>query len=195
MSRVIFGGLDFETTGLDVHRGHRLIELALTLHDEDGKRLGSYETRLNPGRGIDPDAQKIHGIAFEDLLGQPTWETVAPKFSALLGKCSYVVAHNGEGFDLPFVAYELMRVGAPVPAVYSIDTMLQGRWATPDGAVPNLGALCFAMGVPYDTGKAHGAGYDVAVLMDCFFKGLKRGLFTLPTGPWTCPPPPKAKGA
>ena len=176
---MIYGFFDTETTGLKQEEGHRLIEVALQLRDDAGKVLGSYVTRINPQRGIDPKAQEVHGISFEDLIGEPLWEDVAPKLSLLLSKCDYVVAHNGEGFDLPFVVRELIRVGVSVPPIRSIDTMLGGRWATPDGSVPNLGALAWACDVPYDKSKAHAALYDVEVMADCFYKA--RAYFAIPS--------------
>lgn len=178
----LVGGLDIETTGLSQVDGDRMVEIALVIYDLDTKlEKGRFETRLNPERGIDPKAQAVHGISSDDLIGKPKWESVAEKFSALLSRCEFVVAHNGLGFDMPFVWGEFRRVGAPLPKVKVVDTMLSGRWATPDGSVPNLGALCWASGVEYDKSKAHGAAYDIEVMMACFFKHLPNGFFTLPT--------------
>jgi DNA polymerase-3 subunit epsilon len=195
MSRVLLAGLDIETTGLDQSTGHRLIEVAVHLHDMATRiRVGRFVQRINPQRGIDPDAEKVHHIKFEDLIHAPTWESVGPKLGAILAQCRYVVAHNGEGFDLPFIFRELIRIGQPVPKVMSVDTLLQGRWATPDGAVPNLKALCFACGVPYDTAAAHSADYDVDVMLKCFFSQLDRGFFKLPTDYYELPPLTAKKG-
>lgn len=186
MTRQIVGGLDIETTGLEQEKGHRIVELALVLRDlGTGAPVGKYVQRINPQRPIDPGAQAVHGIGLDDLLDKPTWEEVAPKVAALLQRVPIVVAHNGEGFDGPFVFRELMRVGQPLPEVRLVDTMLQGRWATPDGAVPNLGQLCWACDVPYDKSQAHGAEYDVDVMLDCFFKQYPRGFFVLPAGTFT----------
>lgn len=184
MSRRIAAGLDTETTGLEQEKGHRIIEVAVVLRDLDtGARLGKFVQRINPKRPIDPDAEKVHHIKFEDLVACPTWEEIGPKLSALLGKCHYHIIHNAE-FDAPFVLRELQRIGAPLPQLRIIDTMQQGRWATPDGTIPNLKALCFACDVPYDTEAAHAAEYDVDVMLDCFFKQFPRGFFQLPTAPY-----------
>lgn len=188
-------GLDIETTGLDQTTGHRIIEIAISVYElETQRKLGEYATRINPLRPIDPAAQEVHGISLEELLDKPTWETVAPKVAKLLSHCHYVVAHNGEGFDLPFIFGELIRAEVALPTVGSLDTMLQGRWATPDGSLPSLQALCFASGVPYDTNKAHGAIYDVDVMMQCLFKHFG-SFFALPTAPYqyTVPKPRKDK--
>lgn len=186
--RVAF--LDTETTGLDWLKGHRLIEVAAVVYDMDTRvRLGAYEQRINPQRDIDPKAQEVHGISWDQLLAEPLWEEVGPKFAMLLGKCEHHVAHNGEGFDFPFLIHEFQRIGVAPPVIRSTDTMLQARWATPDGSLPRLELLAFACGVPYDRAKAHAALYDVEVMAQCFFSQVDRGFFRLETAPFVPTPP------
>lgn len=185
MSIIVIGGVDIETTGLSQADGHRIIEFACQLYRYDTTLgtetpAGSYVTRVNPGRSIDPAAQAVHGISFEALTGEPRWEEIAPKVAKVMNACHILVAHNGHGFDFPFIANELLRAGLSVPAAGSIDTMLDGRWATPLGKLPNLGELAFACDIPYDKSKAHAALYDVQVMMDSFFKALKQGFYTIP---------------
>jgi DNA polymerase III subunit epsilon len=187
---MIFGGLDIETTGLKQSEGHRIIEVAMSLRDYNGRVIGSVQQLIDPQRSIDPEAQAVHKIDYGQLIGKPTWDKFAPKLAALMGRCTYIVAHNGEGFDLPFIGYEFMRVGVAMPQVRVMDTMLHGRWATPDGSVPNLGALCWACEVDYDPNQAHSALYDVNVMMECFFKARSQNerLFPLPERFFTLPP-------
>lgn len=182
----VIGGLDIETTGLDQEKGHRIIEVALLLYVLDTETYqstykGKFVQRINPQRSIDPGAQAVHGISYEEVAMEPIWEDVAPKLSKAMSACSVIVAHNGDGFDLPFVAGELLRIGLPLPDVKSVDTMLQCRWATPMGKLPNLGEFCFATGVTYEPDKAHAAEYDVTVMMDAFFIAYRKGFVTLPT--------------
>lgn len=194
--RILIAGVDIETTGLSQVDGDRVIEIAIGIYDlATQAKVGAYVTRINPQRSIDPKAQEVHGIAFEDLVSAPLWEDVAPKVSAILSRCKYAVMHNGEGFDAPFIYGELLRAGQALPELGVVDTMLQARWATADGNVPNLGALCFACGVPYDPSKAHGALYDVEVMVQSFFSQFSRGFFQLPTTPYryTVPKPRKEK--
>ena len=153
MTRRLAAFYDSESTGLKQEDGHRLIEVAAHLYDLDTKaRVGRFVQRINPQRGIDPEAEAVHGIKFEDLVNEPTWEQVGAKLAQVLGHCRYIVAHNGEGFDLPFTFREFIRIGAPVPKVGSIDTMLQARWATGDGSLPNLKAcLLYTSPSPRDS--------------------------------------------
>lgn len=183
---MIFGGLDIETTGLEQEKGHRIIEIAVLpyLYNEAtgvATPKGKFVQRINPQRAVDPGAFAVHGISYEDLAYSPLWEEVAPKVVRLMSACDLLVAHNGNGFDLPFIAAELLRIGQPIPDVQAVDTMVQGRWATPMGKLPNLGEFCFATGVDYDKSKAHAAEYDVQVMMEGFFVALRKGFIQLPT--------------
>lgn len=176
---MLIAGLDLETTGL-LAPDHRIIELYIGVWDLGTKSLiREFETRLNPERSIAADAQRVHGISSVMLTGCPTWEFVAPDLLEQLKDIDLVVAHNGDGFDKPFIEQELKRIGLTAPDVRWADTMLQGRWSTPNGKVPNLGELCFACDVPYDPSKAHAASYDVHRMMDCFFLGLTWGFFKI----------------
>lgn len=181
----IIGGLDIETTGL-LDPEHRIIEACLITTVLRGNRLeevNSYVQRIDPKRSIDAAAEAVHKISAADLVGEPTWEVVAPTLLAKLNECDYVMAHNGDAFDYMFIAQELERINLELPNVITIDTMLEGRWATDMGAVPSLKALCFACGEVYDENLAHSAEYDVRRMLACYEFGLKRGVYKLPEIP------------
>jgi DNA polymerase-3 subunit epsilon len=174
----VFVGIDIETTGLKQQDGHRIIEFGAVLYDLESKRmLGKYIQRINPQRPIDPKAQAVHGISFEDVANMPTLEEVAPMIIKVMNAGQFHVAHNGEGFDLPFIRNELLRIGFDLEIRPLVDTMLQARWATCSGKSPNLGELCFATGVDYDASLAHGAEYDIQVMTESFFIGYEKGFF------------------
>lgn len=167
-------GLDIETTGLEIG-DHRIIEIYLGLY-KDEKLAFEFEQRIDPQRSIAVDAQRVHGISASDLIGKPTWKTVAPTIQKIMHKADRYVAHNGKSFDLPFLQYELMRVGLIMPDRPLIDTMLEGVWATPDGKKPSLAELCFACGIEYDKAKAHAAPYDVReTMMPSYFRARAWG--------------------
>jgi DNA polymerase III subunit epsilon len=180
---MLVAGLDTETTGL-LDPEHRLMEIAILLYDYDTEqKLGSFVRRFNPGRPVDPKALEVHGITFDSVAHLPTLEADSKAIELIqriLGKADVVVAHNGKGFDIPFIEQEFRRIGKPLPKIVTTDTMLEGRWATPLGKVPNLGELCFACRVPYDPASAHGAEYDVEVMMQCYFKAAKQGFYYVP---------------
>lgn len=177
---MIITGVDTETTGLSQEDGHRIVEICFRTYNTDTQTLvNSYIQRINPQRSIDAKAQEVHGISLSDLSGKPTWKDCVEDIQAMMREADVMIAHNMK-FDGPFIALELMRVGADVPPIEAFCTMENGRWATPNGKNPNLGELCFALGVDYTPEKAHSAEYDVDVMMKCLFKGMDRRFYTIP---------------
>lgn len=177
---MIVAALDIETTGL-LAPDHRIIEVYIALYRK-GKKVWSYDQRIDPQRAISADAQRVHGISNADLFGKPTWDDVGPAVHGVLQRADLFVWHNGDEFDGPFIDQELKRIGLPgLPPKPSFDTMVYGVWATPDGKKPRLEELCFACGVEYDKAKAHAAYYDVEVMAECFFRGVEWGFFSPPT--------------
>lgn len=187
MSKIVVGFTDIETTGLKVEEGHRIIEIAYSAWSYDTvtgdrRKIGkTWMQRIDPKRPIDAGAQAVHGISLADLKGCPEWEAVAPIVHKLMSKSDVVVAHNGEGFDLPFIGYELVRIGYKLPNVKVFCTMVNGRGATAYGKAPNLGELCYATGVDYDPDTAHAADYDVEVMENAYWNGVDSGLFAAPS--------------
>lgn len=169
-------GVDTETTGVELDKGDKIIEIALIKYDFDGKKIDEYVRRIDPERSINPKAQAVHGIAYSDLIGCPKFEDLAGEVAERVNEASLLIAHNF-AFDGPFIATELKQSGYEVDLVSSFCTMENGRWATFDGKYPKLAELCRALGVDYDTSAAHAASYDVDVMMQCFFKARQRGFF------------------
>lgn len=176
---MIICGLDTETTGLE-KGDHRFVEVYAGLWTPSGKRVFELNQRIDPQRSISADAQRVHGISASDLVGKPTWETVGPVLHKVMMKADVIVWHNGDWFDGPFIDHEFRRIGLTMPKILTVDTMVEGVWADPDGKKPTLGELCFACNVPYDPALAHAADYDVARMMDCFFKGVEWGYYNYP---------------
>ncbi|PZR92029.1 MAG: 3'-5' exonuclease [Stutzerimonas stutzeri] len=174
---MLIAGIDIETTGF-LAADHRIIEVFIGLWRPDNPVPAFvYEQRIDPQRSISADAQRVHKISGSDLIGKPTWDAVAPAIVKILGRADANVWHNGDEFDGPFIKQELERVGLKMPERPSLDTMVEGVWATPDGKKPKLQELCFASGVDYDPAAAHAASYDVLKMMECYFFGLKTGFF------------------
>lgn len=176
---MIIAGTDTETTGL-LDADHRIIEAYVGLWRPNGEKIFSYDQRIDPQRGISADAQRVHGITLADLVGKPNWDEVGPKLHKVLSKADLYVWHNGDGFDGPFLDMEFKRIGLSLPERPTVDTMLNGVWATHDGKKPTLQELCFACGIEYDPLAAHAAAYDVDVMMQAFFLGVQWGYFDLP---------------
>jgi DNA polymerase-3 subunit epsilon len=171
--------LDFETTGKFTPE-HRIIEASIRTIDLDsGIEIGNRLYRFNPERNIDAKAQAVHGISIEELKHEPTIIECLPEIIRLLAEADVTVAHNGDGFDFPFLEMEIERVGLEVPEYKTFDTMVNGTFATDLGKNPNLRELCFSLDVEYDDAKAHSGDYDTLVLSLCLLAGIKYGWFTI----------------
>lgn len=178
---MIIMGYDSETTGFSQPDGHRFVEVCFRGYDLATRDCKiSYKQRINPMRTIPAASYNVHGISAADVAGMPTWEVAAPKVIEVINQADILVAHNGDEFDAPFFRGEFKRVGLVMPEKPQIDTMKGARWATPNGKLPNLGELTFACDVEYDEKKAHGAEYDVDVMMQAFFKAYDLGYFKIP---------------
>ena len=138
--------LDTETTGLEVQRGHRVIEIGcieLVQRRATGRRFHCY---LNPDRSIDEGARAVTGISDDFLLDKPRFGDIAAEFLEFIDGAE-VVAHNA-AFDVGFLDAELARVGATQLATRAlvIDTLALAREKYP-GQRNSLDALCRRLGV------------------------------------------------
>lgn len=160
--------LDTETTGLEVERGHRLIELALV--EMVDRRLTGRELRwyLNPDRDSDPGALAVHGLTREFLADKPRFADIAQAFLDVI-RDSELVIHNA-GFDVPFIEAELARCGQNLRLADSariIDSLLLARELHP-GQRNSLDALCKRYDVDNSGRTLHGALLDAQLLAEAY---------------------------
>ena len=90
--------LDFETTGL-VPGQDEVLQVAVV--DETGAVLMNEYCR--PQRHTAwADAQKVNGIAPQDVCGKPPFEALVPRLQEILSGARRVVAYN-DGFEKAFL--------------------------------------------------------------------------------------------
>jgi DNA polymerase-3 subunit epsilon len=165
MREIVF---DTETTGLD-WRDERIIELGgveLVNRFPTGRTFHRY---LNPqGRGIDPEAQAVHGITAADLADKPTFADIADEFLEFIDGAN-LVAHNS-GFDMAFINAELGRLGQTgIDPGRVVDTLALARRRHPMG--PNsLDALCRRYGIDNSRRTKHGALLDSELLAEVYIE-------------------------
>jgi DNA polymerase-3 subunit epsilon len=160
--------MDTETTGLDPHQGHRLVELGaveLINHVPTGRTFHRY---INPERDMPEEAQRIHGLSAEFLAGYLPFAhaTVVDEFLDFIGD-SPLVIHNA-AFDVRFMNAEFARCDRPqlLPA-RAIDTLLIAQRRFP-GAPNSLDALCRRFGVDNSARTKHGALLDSEILAEVY---------------------------
>lgn len=164
--------LDTETTGLEVERGHRIIEIGaveLVNRRVTGRNFHRY---LNPERAIDEGAMAVHGISNADLANAPHFADVAAELVEFIAGAELVI-HNA-AFDVGFVDAELARLpdGTGLPRRLAglcgvLDTLLLAREMHP-GQRNNLDALCKRYGIDNSHRELHGALLDAQILAEVY---------------------------
>lgn len=163
MREIIF---DTETTGLD-SREDRVIELGgveLINRFPTGR---TFHVLINPqGREINPEAQAVHGIGMDQLVGKPAFGEILAEFLEFIDGAK-LVAHNA-GFDIAFINAEFQRLGElPVEPGRVVDTLALARRKHPMG--PNsLDALCRRYGIDNSRRTKHGALLDSELLAEVY---------------------------
>ena len=161
--------LDTETTGLEVQRGHRLIEIGcveLAERRPTGRRFHAY---LNPDREIDEGAREVTGISDDFLKDKPHFRDIAEEFLAFVDGAE-IIAHNAL-FDVGFIDVELgiadARLGRLADRASVLDTLALAREKFP-GQRNSLDALCRRLGVDNSHRELHGALLDAQLLAEVY---------------------------
>jgi DNA polymerase-3 subunit epsilon len=162
--------LDTETTGLEVERGHRIIEIGcveLLNRRATGRFFHHY---LNPEREVDEGARAVHGLTRERLEAEPKFAAIAPELLAFIEGAELII-HNAV-FDLAFLDRELALLGGAAPASVRaicqvLDTLLVARARHP-GQRNNLDALAKRYGIDTSHRELHGALLDARILADVY---------------------------
>jgi DNA polymerase-3 subunit epsilon len=161
--------LDTETTGLEVSRGHRIIEIGC-VELVDRKLTGNhYHQYINPQRDIDQGAIEVHGITPEFLADKPVFSKIAREFYAFVDGAELII-HNAP-FDIGFLDTELGKLEAGYSGLAEvckvIDTLLMARAKHP-GQRNSLDALCTRYMVDNSQRDLHGALLDAEILADVY---------------------------
>lgn len=100
---------DLETTGIRIGKD-RIVQVGIVRLMLDGTRE-AWSSLVNPGMPIPPEATAVHGITDADVAASPRLEDIAQEIIGHLAGCD-LSGFNVIRFDIPFLAEELLRVGA-----------------------------------------------------------------------------------
>jgi len=170
MARIIC--FDIETTGLDFEKGEKIIEIG-AVEIIDGQPSGkTFQSYVNPdGRLIPASSYNIHKISNAFLTDKPPFKDVARRFLDFAAD-SPIVAHNGKGFDFPFINHQLAAEDMPVIAPErQIDSMLMAQRKIPDLKSYSLDSLAKYFNIPLDSrATSHGALVDTEILVKVYLE-------------------------
>ncbi len=123
--------LDIETTGIEVSKGHKIIEIGCVELYNNYTTGKVWHTFVNPNRKIPVEAYKIHGISEEFLRDKPTFAHIADDFLSFIEGSSLII-HN-TAFDLMFLNYELENINKKNLKQFKIiDTLTLAKKLYPD---------------------------------------------------------------
>ena len=150
---------DLETTGNDVATCE-VIEIGAALV-QGGEVVGRFHSLVRPRQQpVAAAATKVHGYADADLVGQPEFAEVWPRFRAFVGD-RVLVAHNGQQFDVPVLRRLVAGGGLDGgDELTCFDTLPLARALFPESA--RLEHLADRFGV--DKGRPHHAEDDALTL-------------------------------
>ncbi|WP_343182675.1 DNA polymerase III subunit epsilon [Buchnera aphidicola] len=167
--------LDIETTGLNktgpVYLGHKIIEIGAVEIINREITKNHFHFFLNPGRLIDHEAFKIHGIKNDDLLNKPKFSDIYLNFLSYIGN-SDIIVHNSK-FDISFLNYEIKNLNLNYKKIsdycHVIDTLTMARKIFP-GKKNNLDALCKRYKINHSDRKLHSAFLDATLLAKLYLR-------------------------
>ena len=161
--------LDTETTGLDVEKGHRIIEIGGVVMNGRKKTSETFHVYINPQREIDKEAQEVHGISNEDLQDKPLFSEIAEDLLEFIDG-SILVIHNAD-FDVGFLDAEFKIASSTYPSISEIcevkDTLAIARNKFP-GQRNSLDALSKRFDISGYNRSYHGALLDANILADVY---------------------------
>ena len=160
-----FAFIDVETTGIDPNKC-AVVEVACQIV-EGSKVVATFESLVNPCRGIPPFVTAIHGIDDGMVWGQPKLRELSRELRRLC-RGATVVAHNA-AFDLRFLPFLADR---PSACSWKLASLVVPE--APNHKNETLGRFFGVSDPLLDGRRAHRALADVIVTRHVFFRCLDR---------------------
>jgi DNA polymerase-3 subunit epsilon len=161
--------LDTETTGLEVSKGHRVIEIGCVELLNRRRTHRTFHRYIQPDRDIDPGAEEVHGITRQRLADEPRFPEIADEFLEFVSGAELII-HNAD-FDVGFLNSELKLAAIKKSKIAEycavVDTLSLARHLHP-GQRNNLDALCKRYFVDNTGRDFHGALLDAQLLADVY---------------------------
>ncbi len=146
LSDLAYTVFDTETTGLEPNNGDEIISIGAA-RIVNGRLLRSetFESLVDPRRGISPASIQVHGITPDLLSGQPLIAQVLPKFWRF-AEDTVLVGHNA-AFDMRFLQLKETATGVKFRQPV-LDTLLLAAVVQPSESSHSLEAIAARLGIP-----------------------------------------------
>ena len=164
--------LDTETTGLEVSKRNRIVEIGCVELVNRKPTGRTYHQYIKPDRDFEEGAQQVTGLTLEFLADKPEFGEIVDEFLDFIEGAELLI-HNAK-FDVGFIDYELSlladrdRYGSVTELCKITDTVRLAK-QTVQGRV-SLDALCRRFGIDTDErqAKGHGALLDANLLTEVY---------------------------
>jgi len=163
---------DIETTGFEYSKGEKIIEIGAVEILNSALSGKTFHEYINPERPIPIESYNIHKISSAFVADKPTFVEIAQKFLDFVSTDSLIVAHNGKGFDFPFINHQLEEIGLPkIAPDRQEDTMLMAQRKIADLKSYSLDALAKYFNISLETREGgHGALIDTEILAKIYLE-------------------------
>jgi len=179
LAELAYTVFDTETTGLNPAEGDEIIAFGAVRIVNARLLAGeTFEALVDPQRSLPEASVAVHGITRDMLAGQPTIETVLPRFRRFV-EDTVLVGHNA-AFDMRFLQLKEAQTGVRFEQPV-LDTLLLSAVAHPEQPSHSLEEIAARLGV--EVVGRHTALGDALVTGEVFLRLLpllsERGLRTL----------------
>jgi len=174
MTRIVC--FDTETTGFDFAIGDKIIEIGAVEVVDGEITANTFHEYINPERRpISAAAYNVHKISNTFLADKPLFPAVAKRFLDFAGN-DLIVAHNGKGFDFPFMNFQLEAAGLPqIPTAQQEDSMIMAQRKISELKSYSLDALAKYFNISLESrSDAHGALIDTYILARVYLELTRR---------------------
>lgn len=170
----LYAVIDLETTGSSYSKGHRIIQVGMTLLQKETV-VQEYNFIVNPGLSIPPLIEKLTGISNKDVRDAPYFEDIAPFLYNLIQDCIFV-AHN-IAFDYHFLDQSFQKAGLAPLTLKGMDTVELAKILYPTLSSYRLSDLSKKLHLQHQ--KVHDAAGDAHATAELFLL-LKKKAVNLP---------------
>lgn len=160
---------DLETTGLAMNMD-KIIELAYVKVFPGDGLIQKDDIFINPEIPISKESSAIHGIKDEDVAMMPTFKEKAQDIYEIFKNC-YYSGFNVNGFDLPFLKREFLRVG--IDFEYTNDDIVDAKQIF-HYMEPRTLTAAYKFYCEKELVDAHSAIADVEATVEVFISQLKK---------------------